>query len=55
MIEKCLQDPALEETEPGHLARCWRSSEIAAATLDPLPPASPEELTPQSSRPFVRP
>jgi peptide/nickel transport system ATP-binding protein len=55
MIDKCLQDPKLEEIEPGHLARCWRSHEIAAGTLDPLPPASPEEPTPQSTRPFVRP
>jgi peptide/nickel transport system ATP-binding protein len=38
-IEKCLQDPALEPYLPNHLARCWRSAEIAAGALDPVPPA----------------
>jgi peptide/nickel transport system ATP-binding protein len=42
MIEKCLEDPLLEVIEPGHLARCWRSREIAAGTVDPVPPPSPE-------------
>ena len=37
MIEKCLEDPVLEVIEPGHLARCWRSREIAAGTVDPVP------------------
>jgi peptide/nickel transport system ATP-binding protein len=39
MIEKCLQDPSLEEVEAAHMARCWRSREIAAGTVDPVPPA----------------
>jgi peptide/nickel transport system ATP-binding protein len=39
MIEQCKQDPALEAIEGGHLARCWRSREIAAGTLDPVAPA----------------
>jgi hypothetical protein len=55
MIEKCLQDPALEEIDARHLARCWRSHEIAAGTLDPVPPAEPDAPTTQSSRPLVRP
>jgi hypothetical protein len=38
MIEKCLQDPPLEPIVGEHLARCWRSHEIAAGTLDPVPP-----------------
>ncbi len=46
MIEQCLQDPVLEEIEAGHFARCWRSREIAAGTLDPVPPAVPEEPGP---------
>jgi peptide/nickel transport system ATP-binding protein len=36
-IEQCLQEPVLEAHLPGHLARCWRSDEIAAGTLDPVP------------------
>jgi len=35
-IEKCLEMPALEEIEPGHLARCWRAREIAAGTVAPF-------------------
>jgi oligopeptide/dipeptide ABC transporter ATP-binding protein len=38
MIEKCLQDPPLELIVDDHLSRCWRSHEIAAGTLDPVPP-----------------
>ena len=38
MIEKCLELPALEPIVGDHLARCWRSHEIAAGTLDPVPP-----------------
>jgi oligopeptide/dipeptide ABC transporter ATP-binding protein len=38
MIEKCLEHPPLEPIVPGHLARCWRSHEIQAGRLDPLPP-----------------
>ena len=42
MVEKCLEHPALETILPDHLARCWRSGEIAAGTLDPVPaPAVP--------------
>jgi peptide/nickel transport system ATP-binding protein len=41
MIEKCLEHPELERIVDDHLARCWRSPEIAAGTLDPVPP--PEE------------
>ncbi len=40
MIEKCLEDPPLEAIDAGHLARCWRSREIAAGTIDPVPPSS---------------
>ena len=40
MIDQCLAVPELEEIEAGHLARCWRSREIAAGDLNPLPPAS---------------
>jgi oligopeptide/dipeptide ABC transporter ATP-binding protein len=39
MIDKCLELPALLPIEGAHLARCWRSHEIAAGTLDPVPPA----------------
>ena len=38
MIDKCLEEPPLEEIVPGHLSRCWRAREIAADTLDPVPP-----------------
>ena len=38
MIERCLQDPSLEAIADGHLSRCWRAREIAAGTLDPVPP-----------------
>jgi peptide/nickel transport system ATP-binding protein/oligopeptide transport system ATP-binding protein len=38
MIEQCLVNPALETIAQDHLARCWRSREIAAGTLDPAPP-----------------
>ena len=40
MIDKCQEDPPLEEIEPGHFARCWRSREIAGGSLDPVPPAT---------------
>jgi peptide/nickel transport system ATP-binding protein len=39
MIEKCLEAPKLEAHLPDHFARCWRSGEIAAGKLDPVPPA----------------
>jgi peptide/nickel transport system ATP-binding protein len=39
MIEKCLDHPRLERIAANHLARCWRSPEIAAGAIDPLPPA----------------
>ena len=52
MIEKCLLDPPLEAivgdlarrsdesggAKAAHLSRCWRAREIAAGTLDPVPP-----------------
>jgi peptide/nickel transport system ATP-binding protein len=38
MIDKCLDHPALDPVEGTHLARCWRSPEIAARTLDPVAP-----------------
>jgi oligopeptide/dipeptide ABC transporter ATP-binding protein len=38
MIDKCLEDPPLETIVAGHESRCWRSREIAAGTLDPVPP-----------------
>ena len=34
---RCLEPPALAETEPGRRSRCWRAVEIAAGTLDPAP------------------
>jgi oligopeptide/dipeptide ABC transporter ATP-binding protein len=37
MIQRCLEAPALDPYLPGHLSRCWRSGEIAAGTLDPVP------------------
>jgi oligopeptide/dipeptide ABC transporter ATP-binding protein len=40
MIEKCLEHPPLEPIVGDHFARCWRSQEIAAGTLDPVPPPS---------------
>ena len=40
MIEQCLEHPPLEAILPDHLARCWRAAEIAAGTLDPVPPPS---------------
>jgi len=33
---RCLNAPDLVEVAPGHLARCFRSMEIAAGTVDPL-------------------
>ena len=39
MVDRCLQEPALDAHAPAHLARCWRAPEIAAGTLDPVPPA----------------
>jgi peptide/nickel transport system ATP-binding protein len=38
IIEKCLLDPPLEAIVGDHLSRCWRAREIAAGTLDPVPP-----------------
>jgi peptide/nickel transport system ATP-binding protein len=38
MIEKCLEHPGLENIVGDHAARCWRSNEIAAGVLDPVPP-----------------
>ncbi len=55
MIEKCLEDPLLEEIEPAHLARCWRSREIAAGTIDPVPPPGPERRRVQKDPPYVPP
>ena len=37
MIGKCLEEPALDPYLSAHLSRCWRSGEIAAGTLDPVP------------------
>jgi peptide/nickel transport system ATP-binding protein len=37
MIPTCLEEPALEAYLPNHLSRCWRSGEIAAGKLDPVP------------------
>jgi peptide/nickel transport system ATP-binding protein len=34
-IDRCLEDPPVKALGP-HLARCWRSDEIAAGTLDPV-------------------
>ncbi len=35
--DRCLKDPPLEAFPGGRLSRCWRSDEIAAGTLDPVP------------------
>jgi peptide/nickel transport system ATP-binding protein len=32
-IEICERDPALEPTEPGHFAACWRAAELARGPL----------------------
>jgi oligopeptide/dipeptide ABC transporter ATP-binding protein len=37
MIKKCLEPPSLDPYLPSHLSRCWRSGEIAAGTLNPVP------------------
>jgi peptide/nickel transport system ATP-binding protein len=37
MIDKCFEPPPLDAIAGAHLARCWRSPEIAAGTLDPVP------------------
>ncbi len=34
---RCLEEPALVEIEPGHQSRCFRAGEIAAGTLSPVP------------------
>jgi peptide/nickel transport system ATP-binding protein len=36
---RCLDHPDLVALEPNHLSRCFRADEIAAGTLNPLPPA----------------
>ncbi len=36
MQERCLTDPPVTSFD-GHLTRCWRSDEIAAGRLDPVP------------------
>ncbi len=35
---RCLTEPDLVAVEPGHLSRCLRATEIAAGTLNPVPP-----------------
>jgi peptide/nickel transport system ATP-binding protein len=45
MIDKCLEHPPLEPIVGDHLARCWRSREIAAGTLDPVSPPSTTAAT----------
>jgi len=37
MQERCMKDPPLLAFGDGHRSRCWRSDEIAAGTLDPVP------------------
>jgi peptide/nickel transport system ATP-binding protein len=44
MIDKCLEEPPIQEHLPNHLARCWRAQEIAAGSLDPVPPPSPSPV-----------
>ena len=40
--ERCRdRDPPVERVGDDHLARCWRSREIAAGTLDPVTGAAP--------------
>jgi peptide/nickel transport system ATP-binding protein len=38
MIPKCLEMPSLDPHAAEHWSRCWRSGEIAAGTLNPVPP-----------------
>jgi peptide/nickel transport system ATP-binding protein len=38
---RCQADPELRELARDHGARCWRSEEIAAGTLDPVPAEAP--------------
>src|SRR4029450_2952406 len=38
IIENSLLDPPLEAIVGDPLSRCWRAREIAAGTLDPVPP-----------------
>jgi hypothetical protein len=55
MIEKCLQDPPLEAIVDQHLSRCWRAREIAAGTLDPVPPpAGPEGHALRNDKPVAQ-
>jgi peptide/nickel transport system ATP-binding protein len=42
MIDQCLEEPGLDAVGGARLSRCWRAREIAAGTLDPVPPAGPE-------------
>jgi len=37
MIDQCLNPPELRSYGDEHMARCWRSDEIAAGKLDPVP------------------
>jgi oligopeptide/dipeptide ABC transporter ATP-binding protein len=44
MIDRCLEEPPIQEHLPNHLARCWRAQEIAAGSLDPVPPPDPSPV-----------
>ena len=37
MVSKCLEAPPLEGFGGSRLSRCWRSGEIDAGSLDPVP------------------
>ena len=41
MIDRCLEHPGLDAIAGAHLARCWRSLEIAGGALDPVAPDQP--------------
>jgi len=38
---RCLTEPDLVAVDAGHLSRCLRAAEIAAGTLNPVPPEQP--------------
>jgi peptide/nickel transport system ATP-binding protein len=39
-VDRCLTDPIVEVFPGNRLSRCWRSGEIAAGVLDPVPAVS---------------
>jgi oligopeptide/dipeptide ABC transporter ATP-binding protein len=41
---RCLSEPELTLVEPGHLSRCLRADEIAAGSLNPVPPETSSDV-----------